>query len=568
MGPLPAPGSRPSSKASSLPVVTIPRTISSGWGGSVAPPIFTPSDATSWVSIGFVSSATTRLHWGQRNAAASVPSPGSWRSSNAIWRSHSTHRNFTGGALPLVHTLKRGPSRRTSYTCHQSVPHFRCGMPGNAREQRDPDLSSQRIACVSRERAARHVLDDSEAPGAAVARRTQGAAHGILGLLGRNGDGDDRWRLGQQLGELGEALHPGRQIDEQQVQPAPRHVRQELAQRRGLEGPAPHEALRLGAPERERTAILEQQRHREAAHALRAHRRLDNPVVRRATGNREAEQLGGSGAVQVRVEHAHGPSGPAEGTGQMRRHEALAHAPFAAHHRHDPGDRRQPLGHAPPLSPDLVGQAGAVGLGQVVVGTDVERHDGKKMRCRLLRRYVLQRSVVASGHATFPVTMIDELKQRLQAEVERLNHEINFVLPKEIEKARAHGDLRENSEYKAALERQQFAQARASHLRLRLSKLSSVKEEDIPRDRVGFGSRVTVQDVDTKKRETYALTLGEFIEGDDNPAELPVSMASPLGKALLGGKVGQTVAITLPLGKRRLKIVELATVHDLAERKT
>jgi len=164
--------------------------------------------------------------------------------------------------------------------------------------------------------------------------------------------------------------------------------------------------------------------------------------------------------------------------------------------------------------------------------------------------------------------MLNELREKLQAEVERLNHEINFVLPKEIEKARAHGDLRENSEYKAALERQQFAQARASHLRLRLSKLSSVKEEDIPRDRVGFGSRVTVQDVDTKKRETYALTLGEFIEGDDNPAELPVSMASPLGKALLGGKVGETVAITLPLGKRRLKIVELATVHDLAERKT
>lgn len=163
--------------------------------------------------------------------------------------------------------------------------------------------------------------------------------------------------------------------------------------------------------------------------------------------------------------------------------------------------------------------------------------------------------------------MIDELKQKLQAEVERLNHEINFVLPKEIEKARAHGDLRENSEYKAALERQQFAQARVSHLRLRLSKLSSVKEDDIPRDRVGFGSRVTVQDLDTKKRETYALTLGEFIEGDDNPDELPVSMAGPLGKALLGTKVGHAVTITLPLGKRRLKVVALETVHDLAEKK-
>ncbi|HMA39804.1 MAG TPA: GreA/GreB family elongation factor [Gemmatimonadales bacterium] len=160
--------------------------------------------------------------------------------------------------------------------------------------------------------------------------------------------------------------------------------------------------------------------------------------------------------------------------------------------------------------------------------------------------------------------MLDELKARLQAEVERLNHEISFVLPKEIEKARAHGDLRENSEYKAALERQQFAQARVHHLRLRLSKLSDVSDKDIPKDRVGFGSRVTVQDVETKARETYALTLGEFIEGDDNAQEMPVSMASPLGKALLGGKVGETVSITLPMGKRKLKIMELVTVHEIA----
>src|SRR5713226_8238475 len=160
--------------------------------------------------------------------------------------------------------------------------------------------------------------------------------------------------------------------------------------------------------------------------------------------------------------------------------------------------------------------------------------------------------------------MIEGLKQKLQSEVERLNHEISFVLPKEIEKARAHGDLRENSEYKAALERQQFAQARVHHLRLRLSKLSDVSEKDIPKDRVGFGSRVTVQDAETKQREVYALTLGEFIEGDDAGVETPVSMASPLGKALLGGKVGETLTITLPMGKRKLKIVELVTVHQLA----
>ena len=161
--------------------------------------------------------------------------------------------------------------------------------------------------------------------------------------------------------------------------------------------------------------------------------------------------------------------------------------------------------------------------------------------------------------------MLNELKARLQAEVERLNNEINFVLPKEIEKARAHGDLRENSEYKAALERQQFAQVRVHHLRLRLSKLSDVSEKDIPRDRVGFGSRVTVQDLETKRKETYALTLGEFIEADEDPGdEMSVSMASPLGKALLGGKVGATVAISLPVGQRKLKIVELVTVHQLA----
>ncbi|MGH6693074.1 MAG: GreA/GreB family elongation factor [Gemmatimonadales bacterium] len=161
--------------------------------------------------------------------------------------------------------------------------------------------------------------------------------------------------------------------------------------------------------------------------------------------------------------------------------------------------------------------------------------------------------------------MIDELKAKLQAEVERLNHEINFVLPKEIERALAHGDLRENSEYKAALERQQFAQARLSHLRHRLSRLSGVSEKDIPRDRVGFGSRVTVQDAETRKREVYAITLGEFVEGGEAGEELQVSLASPLGQALLGRTVGASVTIDLPLGRRKLKVVELVTVHELAQ---
>jgi len=107
--------------------------------------------------------------------------------------------------------------------------------------------------------------------------------------------------------------------------------------------------------------------------------------------------------------------------------------------------------------------------------------------------------------------MIEGLKQKLQDEVERLNHEISFVLPKEIEKARAHGDLRENSEYKAALERQQFAQARVHHLRLRLSKLSDVREQDIPRELLYIADEVflvgTASEV-TPVRSIDRITVG------------------------------------------------------------
>ena len=73
-----------------------------------------------------------------------------------------------------------------------------------------------------------------------------------------------------------------------------------------------------------------------------------------------------------------------------------------------------------------------------------------------------------------------------------------------------------------------------------------------------------MHDLDTKKKEVYALTLGEFVDGDEGADEMAVSMASPLGKALVGGKVGDAVTIALPVGKRRLKIVDLVTVHELA----
>src|SRR5919199_6819413 len=101
--------------------------------------------------------------------------------------------------------------------------------------------------------------------------------------------------------------------------------------------------------------------------------------------------------------------------------------------------------------------------------------------------------------------MIEDLKAKLHEEVERLQHELTVTLPGEIRKAVELGDLRENSEYKAALERQQFVQARLGHLRQRLSKLAQIDVAQIPVDKVGLGSRVTVEDQKTKSKEVYNL---------------------------------------------------------------
>jgi transcription elongation factor GreA len=154
--------------------------------------------------------------------------------------------------------------------------------------------------------------------------------------------------------------------------------------------------------------------------------------------------------------------------------------------------------------------------------------------------------------------MIEELKQKLGAEVEKLQHELNVVLPSEIRKAVELGDLRENSEYKAALERQQFVQARLGQLRQRLSKLAQIDMSQIPADKVGLGSRVVVEDDETKAHETYSLVFGDSVEFEEGH----VSMGSPIGRALVGKGVGDEVVLKLPAKTRRLKIVELVTIHQ------
>jgi transcription elongation factor GreA len=155
--------------------------------------------------------------------------------------------------------------------------------------------------------------------------------------------------------------------------------------------------------------------------------------------------------------------------------------------------------------------------------------------------------------------MIQALQQKLGDEVEKLQTELNVTLPNEIRKAVELGDLKENSEYKAALERQAFVRARLEMLRQRLSKLSAINMVDIPSDRVGLGSRVVVEDERTGVRESYSLLIGDSVELEDGH----VSMGSPIGRALLDKGVGETAILKLPASVRRLKVVELLTIHDL-----
>ena len=157
--------------------------------------------------------------------------------------------------------------------------------------------------------------------------------------------------------------------------------------------------------------------------------------------------------------------------------------------------------------------------------------------------------------------MIEALKEKLSQEAARLQYELNVTLPQEIRKAVELGALRENSEYKAALERQQFVQARLGQLHERLSKLSSIDPAQIPGDRVGLGSRVVLEDQKAGGRETYYLVFGDALEFEEGH----VTMASPIGRALLGKAVGEVAYLRLPTMVRHLRVVELRTIHDLSE---
>jgi transcription elongation factor GreA len=156
------------------------------------------------------------------------------------------------------------------------------------------------------------------------------------------------------------------------------------------------------------------------------------------------------------------------------------------------------------------------------------------------------------------MTLLDEIRHRIDEELGRLDHELRRELPERIGKALEMGDLRENAEHKSAIERQQFVQARISHLSQRLSELSKIDVKNLPPDRVGFGSKVTVKDLDSTETLKFTIVAGDFLDLDAGE----ISLASPIGRGLLGARMEQEVAIDLPMGQRRYRVLELLTLPE------
>ncbi len=157
--------------------------------------------------------------------------------------------------------------------------------------------------------------------------------------------------------------------------------------------------------------------------------------------------------------------------------------------------------------------------------------------------------------------MLDEIRDKIESEIVSLTHELNVELPQRIKTAMEHGDLRENAEFKAAKERQAFVEARLNHLTSRMTELSKIDVNEMAYDRVGFGSKVKIRDLDMGEDFTFTITAGDFIDLDAGQ----VSLASPIGQGLLGSAEGEEVGVQLPAGERRYKVLELSTLPQQLE---
>lgn len=158
-------------------------------------------------------------------------------------------------------------------------------------------------------------------------------------------------------------------------------------------------------------------------------------------------------------------------------------------------------------------------------------------------------------------SMPEQIKKKLQEEINALEHELSHELPKELKRAVALGDLSENAEYHMAKQRQEFVKARLRQLGRRLADLSLINMNNIPKDKVGLGSTVRVYDTTKNEEVEYKLVTSE--ESDVTAGK--ISTTSPIGRALLNKRVGDTAAVVTPNGKRELEVLSLTTIHDEAE---
>ena len=156
---------------------------------------------------------------------------------------------------------------------------------------------------------------------------------------------------------------------------------------------------------------------------------------------------------------------------------------------------------------------------------------------------------------------MEEVKAKLQVELAALEEELHFKLPKEIQKAREFGDLRENAEYKAALERQSIVKARMRQILDRISEVQSIDISKIPTDRAAYGSSVVLYDLDKDEKVTYKLVTSE----ESEPETGKISTVSPIGQALMGKQEGDTVKVKTPTGVRNFEIARLTTIHEQEE---
>jgi transcription elongation factor GreA len=154
--------------------------------------------------------------------------------------------------------------------------------------------------------------------------------------------------------------------------------------------------------------------------------------------------------------------------------------------------------------------------------------------------------------------MTEQIKRKLQDEINALEHELVHELPKEIKKAAALGDLSENAEYHMAKQRQEFVKARVRQLGKRLADLSMVNMNNIPKDKVGLGSTVKVYDNTKNEEIEYNIVTSE----ESDVATGKISTTSPIGRALLNKKVGDSAMVVTPNGSRELEILKLTTIHD------